>query len=242
MLQNEVRLGLCALAIMTKAPRAGAVKTRLQPPLSAEEAAALNVCFLRDTAEAISHAGKLSQGVGVYTPIGSESLYEGILPQDFSLLPQRGETFGERLAHAVHDLLKAGFESCCLINSDSPTATADVFRQAAEHLRTGKGRVVVGPSDDGGYYLIGMKQLHLRLFQDIDWSTGKVLSQTMDRAREIGLEVHTLETFYDIDDRAALFRLCDELFDQERNCARATKRFLAETIAREGRDRIWPRQ
>ena len=104
--------GLCALAVMTKAPQAGRVKTRLVPPLTPEEAAELNKCFLRDTAAAISSAcsrrpverrsrnqlsSALCPDIAVYTPVGAESAYTDILPADFSLLPQRGDKFGERL-------------------------------------------------------------------------------------------------------------------------------------------------
>src|SRR5881275_2681724 len=121
---------LCALAIMTKAPRAGTVKTRLQPPLRAEEAAQLNVCFLRDIAAAIVTTGGESKGVGVFTPVECGGDYENILPSDFILIPQRGDSFGERLMNAATDLLRVGFESCCLINSDSPTMTASALREA----------------------------------------------------------------------------------------------------------------
>src|SRR3954454_3253704 len=91
----------CALAIMTKVPRAGHVKTRLVPPLTPEEASELNVCFLRDTAAAIQQAsasGSSAVGVAVYTPVGLEGVYGDILPAEFELLSQRGEGFGERLA------------------------------------------------------------------------------------------------------------------------------------------------
>src|SRR3989440_11851960 len=101
---------ICALAVMTKAPRAGQVKTRLVPPLSPEEAAQLNICFLRDTAAAIAKAcGTTARGVGVYTPIGAETAYIDILPGDFELLPQRGEGFGQRLSFATEDLFQCGF-------------------------------------------------------------------------------------------------------------------------------------
>ena len=134
---------LCALAIMTKAPRAGTVKTRLQPPLTAEEAAQLNVCFLRDIAAAIVSTGGESKGVGVFTPVGCEEGYMNILPSDFVLIPQRGDSFGERLMNAATDLLRVGFESCCLINSDSPTVTADAFRQAMAKLQGADNRIVL---------------------------------------------------------------------------------------------------
>src|SRR5882757_7295896 len=134
-LPDHVRRDRCALAVMTKAPQAGRVKTRLVPPLTPEEAAELNKCFLRDTTAAISsacshrpvgdtrkmqfeftgashrEAATAACGIAVYTPVGAESAYTDILPADFSLLPQRGEKFGERLYFAVQDLFKCGFAS-----------------------------------------------------------------------------------------------------------------------------------
>ncbi|MDQ3546874.1 MAG: glycosyltransferase, partial [Verrucomicrobiota bacterium] len=107
---------LCALAIMTKAPRAGEVKTRLTPPLRAEEAAALNICFLRDLSASIDKVGAGSRGIGCYTPVGAEEAYRDILPARFQLIAQRETTFGARLAGAVEDILSVGFSSVCLIN------------------------------------------------------------------------------------------------------------------------------
>ncbi len=225
---------LCALAVMTKAPRAGQVKTRLVPPLSPEEAAQLNVCFLRDTAAAIGKAcGTTARGVGVYTPIGAEAAYIDILPDDFDLLPQRGDGFGERLAFATEDLFQCGFGSVCLIDSDSPTLSADVYAEAVEALSKPGNRVVLGPSDDGGYYLIGLKQNHRQLFERIDWSTERVLEQTQQRARALSLEVSLLPTGYDVDDAATLRRLCDELLSHQavRDVAPNTRKFLATLIA-----------
>jgi rSAM/selenodomain-associated transferase 1 len=249
---------LCALAVMTKAPQAGRVKTRLVPPLTPEEAAELNKSFLRDTAAAISSAcsrpavgyeGKMdfkpeasashseaataACGIAVYTPVAAESAYADILPADFSLLPQRGDGFGERLYFAVEDLFKCGFESVCLIDSDSPTVPAENFVEAVELLSTTKDRVVLGPSDDGGYYLIGVKRPHRHLFEQIDWSTERVLNQTMQRATEIGIEVKLLPTGYDVDDGAGLRRLCNELLGEQGDdsVAPTTRKFLAGLVA-----------
>ena len=133
-------------------------------------------------------------GIAVYTPVGAESAYNDILPVDFSLLPQRGEKFGERLYLAVEDLFQCGFGSVCLIDSDSPTVPAENFAEAVELLSTTEDRVVLGPSDDGGYYLIGVKKPHRHLFEQIDWSTERVLNQTMQRATEIGVAVKLLPT------------------------------------------------
>lgn len=232
--RDPIEKNLCALAVMTKAPRAGQVKTRLVPPLSSEEAAQLNVCFLRDTATAIAKTcGTTARGVGVYTPIGAEADYLDILPADFELLLQRGDGFGERLTFATEDLFHCGFASVCLIDSDSPTVSADVYAKAVDLLSKPGDRVALGPSDDGGYYLIGIKKNHRQLFQRIDWSTERVLEQTKQRARELNLEVSLLPTGYDVDDAATLRRLCDELLSDQsaRDLAPNTRKFLAALTA-----------
>lgn len=244
---DRVSSGLTALAVMTKAPQAGRVKTRLTPPLTPVEAAALNTCFLRDTAAAISEAGGKAQGVGVYTPVGAESAYSEILPGEFILVPQRGDKFGERLLAATHDLLQLGFSAVCLIDSDSPTVPSNAFGQAVEYLSRAEDSVVLGPSDDGGYYLIGLKNPHRELFDRIDWSTERVLEQTIAAAREIDLPVHLLPVWYDVDDRATLSRLCQELFGSNGTtpggfAAPATRDFLSALFEREGRARVWPNE
>jgi uncharacterized protein len=227
--------GLCALAVMTKAPHPGQVKTRLTPPLTPFEAAELNKCFLVDTAAAISRAAQNSpaRGVAVYTPIDAASSYVGLLPADFILLPQRGEAFGERLYLAATDLFKCGFTSVCLIDSDSPTVPADSFSRAVNLLNTNGDRLVLGPCEDGGYYLIGINKPHHELFERIDWSTERVLEQTMQRASEIGIDAKLLSMGYDVDDHAALRRLCQELLSQSGNdsVAPTTRKFLTSIVA-----------
>lgn len=231
--------GCCALAIMTKAPRPGRVKTRLSPPLTPEEAAGLNICFLRDTAAAIANAAAAAKGIGCYTPVGEEETYRDIFPADFQLIPQREGSFGERLIGAAEDLFSVGFASVCLIDSDSPTVPARTLAEAVNVLSQPNDRVVIGPCDDGGYYLIGLKKLNRRLFQGIDWSTNRVLEQTRARAAEENLEVHLLPIGYDVDDRSTLCRLCDDLFGPNESTAPASREFLREVISREGRERIW---
>jgi rSAM/selenodomain-associated transferase 1 len=198
---------------MAKSPRPGKVKTRLSPPLTPEQASALNICFIRDTTENIQQAAEAgnSAGIVVYTPVGDEAAFEGILPTDFQLLGQRGDGFGERLLHACEDLFACGFSAVCLIDSDSPTMPQDALLQAVSSLSRPGDRMVLGGSDDGGYYLIGLKRLHHRLFERIDWSTERVFAQTLERAMEIGLEAELLPTWYDVDDDATLERLRREL-------------------------------
>jgi uncharacterized protein len=227
--------GRCALAVMTKAPQAGQVKTRLVPPLTPDEAAEVNKCFLRDTAATISSVitNNEAWGIAAYTPLGAEAAYADILPPDFNLLPQRGVSFGERLYFAAEDLLRCGFDSVCLIDSDSPSVPAKNFSKAIELLKTHGDRIVLGPCDDGGYYLIGLKKPHRELFEQIDWSTERVFEQTRARAREIGLEVELLAHGYDVDDAASLRRLCKELLSQSTSdsVAPSTRKFLADIVA-----------
>jgi hypothetical protein len=224
------RAGVCALAVMAKAPRAGKVKTRLQPPLSADEAAALNVRFLRDTAENIAAVASEggSQGLICYTPVGDEAAFDDLLPDNFALIAQRGDGFGERLLHAAEDILSCGFGAVCLIDSDSPTLPASALREAVRELRRSGERVVIGPSEDGGYYLIGLKRAEPKLFERITWSTESVYAQTLDRVRETGVELVELPKWYDVDDAATLKVLERELLHDERPAFASVDGYVAE--------------
>jgi uncharacterized protein len=204
------RAGVCGLAVMAKAPRAGLVKTRLSPPLTAEQASELNVCFLRDTLENLAGVAGAA-GLVAYTPVGDEGLFEGLLPEGFSLVAQRGDGFGERLLGAAEDILACGFGSLCLIDSDSPTVPRVAYEQAVAELARPGDRIVIGPAEDGGYYLIGMKRAHAAVFEGIAWSTAAVFEETCARAEAAGIEVVELPMWYDVDDAATLEILKAEL-------------------------------
>ena len=206
---------LCALAIMAKAPRPGKVKTRLSPPLTPDQAAAINTCFLRDTTANIATLAKDGACAGVisYTPVGDEYLFEGLLPQGYRLLPQRGDGFGERLVTTAQDLFSCGFSSVCLIDSDSPTVPREAIAMAVDALQQPGDRIVLGPSQDGGYYLIGMKHAHTAPFENITWSTASVFAETVAAIQAIGVELVTLPLWYDVDDAATLSILRAELID-----------------------------
>lgn len=240
----------CALALMAKVPFAGAVKTRLTPPLTPEEAATLSICFLSDmTTNVAGLSGDRTKGVVLYTPADAETLLHGLLPDTFRLFPQRGETLGERLVNAAAELLDKGFQSVCLINSDSPTLPGEILTTAASILAQDGDRVVLGPSQDGGYYLIGLKRPHRYLFDSIAWSTADVLAHTLERAAEIDLPVDLLPTWYDVDDAVTLRLLCEELSllsdggdgrAQFRGGFEAphTRNYLADLIAKDGHERF----
>ena len=108
---------------MAKAPRPGKVKTRLSPPLTLDQTAALNIVFLKDTTENLASIPGAA-GLISYTPVGDEALFAGLLPGTFALVAQRGNGFGERLLAAAQDILAIGYGAVCLIDSDSPTVPA----------------------------------------------------------------------------------------------------------------------
>ena len=198
---------------MAKVSQAGTVKTRLVPPLALEQAATLNTCFIRDLAANIQAASASADVAGyiAYTPRGAEPFFRDILPDCFGLLEPREAGLGPSLFCAAEDLLTVGHGAACLVNGDSPTLPTRVLVEAAEALAAAGDRVVLGPSDDGGYYLIGLKHPHRSLFEGIDWSTDRVFRQTVERTACLGLETIILPKWYDVDDAASLRILCGEL-------------------------------
>lgn len=240
------KLNLCALAVMTKAPQAGNSKTRLVPPLAAKQAARLSACFLHDTCDNIAAVSRdgAAAGVAVYTPVGAEAFFDGLLPESFSRVSQRGSVFGDRLFHATEDLSSLGYDSFCLIDSDSPTLPPAFLRAAVSALSRPGDRIILGPAEDGGYYLVGLKKMHRRVFENIDWSTSRVLAQTIARAKEIKVPVTLLPSWFDVDDETTLRQLCDELFHSNGNQlayqAPHTRAYLSRLLDAGIGRQIWP--
>ena len=199
-----------AIGVFCKAPRAGQSKTRLSPPLSLEECAALSACFIRDVATTVSELiGEGVSAYAIYTPVGSEEALRGLLPAGFRLLPQSDGDLGSRVTAAMRELL-ATHAGAILVNADSPTLPVSILRAAVDATRRGRA-VALSPAFDGGYTLIGLSDMHERLFADIPWSTARVHERTVDRAAEIGLPVVNVPGWYDVDDAASLALLVAEL-------------------------------
>jgi rSAM/selenodomain-associated transferase 1 len=205
----------CAIAVMAKASVAGTTKTRLVPPLTEAEAAGLNTAFLRDAADNILAAANLAsiRGWMAFSPAGAEPFFRTHLPASIGLIETVAPTLGECLHHAAATLLRAGHGAVCLVNSDSPTLPMGYLVTAATVLAAPGDRIVLGPSTDGGYYLIGLKRPHADLFEDIAWSTDQVLAQTLARAGALGLSVVHLPAWYDVDDADTLRLLVREVLD-----------------------------
>jgi len=207
----------CGIAFMAKASAPGRAKTRLVPPLTFEEAAVLNTAFLQDVADNVLLAARDADrhggiaGYAAFGPPGSEDFFRRTLPGAVGLIEAWRSNFGECLLHTIEQIFARGHASAVVLNSDSPTLpTAFLVETAAALARPGD-RAVLGPSSDGGYYLLGLKTAHRHMFENIAWSTEQVARQTLERAREIGLEVHRLPVWYDVDDVDGLRRLSAEL-------------------------------
>lgn len=194
-----------AIAIMAKAPRAGQVKTRLCPPLTSEQAAALYGCFLADKIAQIRTLRAARPAIA-FTPEDERKAFEALAP-GFLLVPQRGPDLGSRLLGSLTELLRDGAAAAVAVDSDTPTLPTAFLQQAIDRLVTGRTDVVLGPTEDGGYYLIGMRRAHPELFSGIPWSTPRVLSETLIRARAAGLDTACLPPWFDVDTPDDLQRL-----------------------------------
>ncbi|WP_305043759.1 TIGR04282 family arsenosugar biosynthesis glycosyltransferase [Geoalkalibacter sp.] len=206
------------LGIFAKQPVPGQVKTRLCPPLSPEEAAALYAVSLEET------VARMTAGVWrmVIFYSGSRDYFSRVFP-GVPLLAQQGTDLGARLAAALSALLAAGARAAVLIGSDSPDLPLEHVEKAFAALAGHE--TVLAPAIDGGYVLIGESRHHPDLFADIPWSTAEVLPLTRRRAHAAGIALHELAPWEDLDDLAALRRLL------ERSPDSLTARYLQTHLA-----------
>jgi rSAM/selenodomain-associated transferase 1 len=186
------------LIIFAKEPRPGQVKTRLSPPLSPEEAAQLYHSFLLDILEEMARVPEVRLAVA-FSPLGAQVWFRGLAPPGADLFPQEGADLGERMARAFAQGFAAGFGPVLLRGSDVPDLPAAVVSEAREVLAAGRAQVVLGPATDGGYHLVGLAEPQPRLFQGPAWSSSTVLTDTVSLARQLGLRVHLLPPWPDID-------------------------------------------
>lgn len=212
-----------ALLVVAKRPAPGRTKTRLTPPLTPEQASALYECFLRDTLELMRRVPDVQPGIA-FLPAEAKRYFAALAP-DFELVLQEGEDLGARLDNALTGYLAAGCGRVVIMNSDGPTLPVAYLAAAFDGLRNGAD-VVLGPSDDGGYYLIGLRRPAPRLLREVRMSTADVLADTLAIAAQEELKVELLPLWYDVDDAESLARLQNELASTPPEVARHTKRFL----------------
>jgi len=196
-----------AVILMAKAPIPGLVKTRLCPPFTKANAAALYACLLKDTAAELSRLAR-TQRYLFFSPPESEGFFRRDPFSGFVRIPQTGKDLGERMAGAFETAFARGCTRVALVGADCPTLSAPLVRAAFRELASSAG-AVFGPCDDGGFYLIALSSHAPSLFRGVGWGTDAVLSEVCLRCRAAGLPYSLLPAGFDIDTAdnvATLFR------------------------------------
>jgi uncharacterized protein len=197
----------CALVVMARYPAAGEVKTRLARTLGAARACALYCAFLRDL-EARFTGGRRAL-VWAFYPADRD--FAAVVAPGARCIPQRGDDLGARMLHCFRHLCHEGFERVVMIGSDAPHVRDEWLDEAERALDDAD--VVLGPSADGGYYLIAMRAPH-DVFGGIEMSTPRVRAETCAKAAATGLRVHLLPPTFDVDEERDLVRLRALLMDE----------------------------
>jgi uncharacterized protein len=213
-----------ALVVMAKQPLPGRTKTRLCPPFSPQGAARFYEALLRDTLDLAAGIAGLQLAAAI-TPVDSQPYFEAITPPGTLMLPVEGADIGVCLRLALRELLERGFRKVLALNADGPSLPPTYLRQAVRLLDDQD--LVLGPGEDGGYYLVGLTSMHDQLFIDIPWSTGRVLEATLAAAQAAGLLTALLPSWYDIDLPPDVDRLRDELADLPTDRLAHTRRFFS---------------
>lgn len=196
-----------ALIVFGKIPEANKVKTRLTTLLSPREAASLYEAFLLD---AIDVYTALDADVRLYFSNSVNTVPSHLRPRKVSVFEQTGDGLGARMANAFAETFVAGYQQIVIIGTDHPTLP-DAFIQQAFSLLEAPRSIAIGPSDDGGYYLLGMNEFYSHVFQDMTYSHEQVFEQTMARIGELDAAINILPTWYDVDTPDGLKQLIQDL-------------------------------
>ncbi len=198
-----------ALAVMVKPPLPGLVKTRLTPPLTAEEAAGLYRSFIIDLFVNLKGSELPTDLFLAITPPGTKEDFSGLIPDDVLSFAQRGVGLGERIENVFKHLFDSGYDKAIVTGSDSPDMPLFVIDEALSALDEPGVDIVFGPADDGGYYLVAACKPIEAPFRDIKWSGDTVLEQTLARVAEAELGCRLLPAWHDVDRPADLRLLLD---------------------------------
>jgi rSAM/selenodomain-associated transferase 1 len=211
------------LAIMARSPSAPG-KSRLMRQLGTRDGESLRGALLRDTFASVSNLD-VDKAV-VFTPPERETEIRALTPFPAVFLAQRGETIGDRMHAGVRELLELGFDAVTMIGSDLPTLPSVHVGRALDILARRPDVLVLGPAEDGGYYLIGMTRAYPQLFEGIPWGTSQVFERTCRAAAALGIAVETIPQWYDVDSPSELRRVWCGVAGAESN-ARHTRTWLA---------------
>jgi len=218
---------MIAVGVMARAPSAPG-KTRLAAGLSEPRLRDLREALLADTLGTICSVAHVQPFVFV-TPADAGGEILQYLPREVPVRPQRGDDLGARMRNALVELIEVeGFDAAVLVGTDTPLITTEHIEEATVLLRT-RGGVVLGPADDGGYYLIGMTRVFPELFAGIEWGSDSVLMDTMRIGERRRIDVCLIRGAYDIDTIDDLRRLEHDLELEPPQVAPQTRRVLKGT-------------
>ena len=216
--------GRTVVVVMAKEPVAGRAKTRLSPALSLADAARLSAALLDDTISLVSGLRDVRLAIAI-TPGSALETWGRTLAGHALLLGVDGHDIGECLCEATGRLFASGFSRVVALDADSPHLPSSRLERAVAHL--GDTDVVIGPSEDGGYYLVGLRRPCPDLFSGIAWSSAHVREQTLARADALGCSTAVLEPCYDVDTPTDLDRLARDLARLPVDTLVSTRRLLA---------------
>jgi rSAM/selenodomain-associated transferase 1 len=199
-------VGKCALIIMGKAPRIGHVKTRLAANLPAEAVVDLYKCMIEDTLDLARSFSP--DALAIVCPTSDVADLTGWLPA-IEIVGQHGEGLAAGLLSAFRIFIDRGYQRVVALDGDSPQLPRETLENAFQLLD--KADLVVGPTTDGGYYLVGSTTVQVKLFDRRQMGTGSALHSLTATARGLGLRVAFTETSYDVDEAEDLARLAREL-------------------------------
>lgn len=197
------------IVVFAKAPLPGQVKTRLFPPFTSEEAAALAEAFLFDTLDLIESADLNLWKIIYFTPENEANYFSEIISDGWQIKPQRGKSFKMRLINVLREESENGDQPVVVIGADSPTLPPHYLVEAFKLLK--KVDLVIGPALDGGFYLIGIKKFHYGLLNHVILSKSDSCNKLVSNAAIMGLTFKTLPTWYDIDHSDDLDQINDPL-------------------------------
>jgi rSAM/selenodomain-associated transferase 1 len=197
-----------AIIIMAKVPLAGNVKTRLQNILSPEKCAHLAAAFLQDTENKAKSV--CEDTIIAYFPADKFKNLKRTLRKDHIFVEQTGESLGARMFHAFEFAFSQKFDEVVMIGTDSPTFPFDYLEQAFGFLETNS-EVVLGKTEDGGFYLMGLRGLHREIFENVAWSSPKTFEQVFENIKKLELHLRETPSWYDVDEEGDLIRLKNEV-------------------------------
>ncbi|CCU80159.1 hypothetical protein HSACCH_01897 [Halanaerobium saccharolyticum subsp. saccharolyticum DSM 6643] len=207
-----------AVIIMSRAPIAGKTKTRLESHLKKDECAELHQAFLKDINFKLLKLKKINSQIDLYlsfTPREQETIFSEIIDEHFTRIPQRGQDLGEKMFNALNDAYLLSDLPVIITGSDIPLLDIDIFTEAIAGLK--ERDLVIGPADDGGYYLIGMKKPKKFIFDFENWGNSAVLDRTIKEASKHNLKIHFLPEASDVDTFQELLKLRSKLINGEIN-------------------------